>query len=310
MYIEKKALAIMATYNGENFIREAIESIPKKCDLLISDDGSTDGTLKYLNSIENRHVSILNYSSGGKPALNFGNAINNTPSNYNYYFLADQDDIWTNEKYRLLIGEIEKIEKQYGEECPILLFGDSIIVDSTLKVINESFFEYDGLDANILINKRNVFFQNIAQGATMIFNKALLERCRPMPKEIYMHDWWLLLCALNFGEVRVSKYKTLLYRQHENNNIGANKRNLIKQLFSQIAKKSKIKNHLKKINQQTECFANIYRSQLHCDKTIKFLTDFFCISHSKNTLCRKFFLFKNRIYLSSLKRTIVLYLYF
>ncbi|WP_446027649.1 glycosyltransferase [Lelliottia amnigena] len=309
MIRDAKSLVIIATYNGEKYLMEAIDSIPKECDLFISDDSSTDSTVPLLSSLKNRNVKVINYSSGGKPALNFANAINNASNEYEYYFLADQDDVWTQDKFSTLTSEIKDLEVIHGQGCPILIFGDSIVVDESLNVINESFFDYDGLAENITQNSNlNIFFQNIAQGATMVFNRSLLEAIRPISGSIYMHDWWILLYASNFGKVKKSNYKTLLYRQHGNNNIGANKRNFFEQICNQVKGKGKVKNHLEKISLQNLNFEKQYGDILSKDVQ-EFLLNYRLIK-KQSFLSRKLFLIKNKIWLSNLKRSLALYFCF
>jgi len=306
MMRDAASLVIIATYNGEKYLKEAINSIPRECDILISDDGSTDSTISLLMSLKEHNVSVVQYSSGGKPALNFANAINKASNEYDYYFLADQDDVWTKDKFSALTSEMNALENIHGKNCPILIFGDSIVVDASLNVINESFFAYDGINEDILKNnKLNIFFQNIAQGATMIFNRALLEAVRPISNSIYMHDWWLLLYASNFGIVKCSNTKTLLYRQHSNNNIGANKRSLFTQIVNQFKGKGKIKKHLECISLQNSHFEKQYGDVVEKDVK-KFLLNYRLV-RNRNYFNRILFLIKNKIWLSNFKRTLALY---
>ncbi|WP_105197421.1 glycosyltransferase, partial [Escherichia albertii] len=263
--MEGKSLVIIASYNGEKYIREAIDSIPNICDVFISDDLSEDSTLTTARDICNnkKTIKIVNFSSGGSAALNFANAINNVPSTYEYYFLADQDDVWTENKYDLLISEIKELEKIYGKDCPLLIFGDSIVVDDSLNIISDSFFKYDGINPNVLMsNIRRLYFQNVAQGATFIFNNSLLKIVTPLPNDIYMHDWWLLLCAMNFGKVKLSMHKTLLYRQHDRNSIGAKKRNILSQILNHFSGKGKIAKHNLNVHNQISSFFYKYEDIL------------------------------------------------
>ncbi|WP_443741178.1 glycosyltransferase, partial [Treponema berlinense] len=54
----------MATYNGERFIKQQIDSIlcqlNPEDELIISDDGSTDETLEIINSIQDKRIKVFN----------------------------------------------------------------------------------------------------------------------------------------------------------------------------------------------------------------------------------------------------------
>ena len=91
----------MATYNGEKYIKEQIDSIlnnlEKSDELIISDDGSKDGTIKIIQEYQKKDSRIKLYD-GPKNGVkqNFANAIKNCSGEY--IFLADQDDIWNDKK--------------------------------------------------------------------------------------------------------------------------------------------------------------------------------------------------------------------
>lgn len=304
-------VTIMATYNGALYLRDAISSITNDTDLFISDDLSTDNTLSVVNEFNcERRLTLVTNFQGGSASRNFCHALNEVSDEYDYYFLSDQDDVWSENKSQLLYSEMLSLESLKGKDTPILIFGDSIVVDNELKVIADSFFEYDGINPKILNNSANLFFQNIGQGATFIFNQALLKLIRPIPLNVYMHDWWLMLYASHFGVLYLSKHKTLYYRQHGNNQIGARKRSLISQVVSNIKGNGKVSKHMALVKNQIIQFIERTAKFSCCNNhSVSFIHDYKSISN-KNFLRRKMFLFKYRVYLSNFKRTLALYLFF
>lgn len=308
---KNNSLILLATYNGEKYIKESLDSFPTEADIFVSDDCSSDATVSIIRQFNGSQITIREGLRHGSAARNFCYMINECCSSYSYYFLADQDDCWTKDKYSILYNEMIELEKKHGLDIPILIYGDSVVVDKNLQTIDGSFFDYDGIDPNMILRNRfNIFFQNIGQGATMIFNRSLLLKVRSVSKDVYMHDWWLMLFAQFFGVLHFSEKKTLLYRQHGNNSIGATNRNMYEQIFSQFKRKGKIKKHLDDITKQIKHFDILYRDAT-CDKElIAFLAQFCDAESSKNIWKRKYFLFRNKIFLSSFKRTLVLYLYF
>ncbi|MGL5102055.1 MAG: glycosyltransferase [Plesiomonas sp.] len=305
-------ITIMATHNGSLYIKEAIASITDDCDLFISDDSSIDNTLCILNTFkdENRLITIANCSAGSA-SRNFSHAINAVSDKYEYYFLSDQDDVWSNNKSKLLHEEISDLQLLNGNNTPILIFGDSIVVDQDLNEIAKSFFKYDGISPVILNNPLNIFFQNIGQGATFVFNRAFLNLIRPMPVDVYMHDWWLILYACHFGVLHLSKHKTLYYRQHGNNQIGAKKRKLLSQIIDNTRGDGKVEQHMTLIKKQISTFIK-HTSRFNSSKSailINFESEYENIKNM-SWLKRKVFILKHKIFLSNIKRTLALYFYF
>ena len=100
----------MATYNGAKYIREQVDSILNQefrenkdveLELIVSDDGSTDDTLKILESYHDPRIRIFHHRNGKKyKYLNatrackcyFENAMGKAKGDY--IFLTDQDDLW------------------------------------------------------------------------------------------------------------------------------------------------------------------------------------------------------------------------
>ena len=92
---------IMATYNGKKYIEKQLDSIipymDKDDELIISDDGSTDGTIDILNSYRQSDKRIKLVDGPHKGVIkNFEYAM--TLTTKDIIMFADQDDIWMPEK--------------------------------------------------------------------------------------------------------------------------------------------------------------------------------------------------------------------
>jgi hypothetical protein len=64
-------------------------------------------------------------------------------------------------------------------------------------------------------------FQNHVVGCTILANRALLRLAEPQPDVVYMHDWWMALCASAGGLLEMVPRPLVHYRQHGGNQIGA-----------------------------------------------------------------------------------------
>jgi glycosyltransferase involved in cell wall biosynthesis len=240
MLIPDKIAIIMATYNGEKFIIDQINSILTQTytnwELYIFDDMSTDNTCKIIQSFCINDIRIKlyqnNYNFGAThnflQALNFVNSFNK----FEYYMFCDQDDIWLPNKIELLY---KKIIKEGKNSKILLVHSDLSLVDETgNNVIAKSFRKY----AHLKHIENYVFERLLAQpfvfGCTTIFNKTLVEQLYPIPKNIYAHDSWLSLIAASLGKILYIQETTINYRQHSSNLSGSPQARKIKNRLKRI----------------------------------------------------------------------------
>ena len=144
--MEEKVDVLLATYNGEKYLKEQIDSILNQTyqniNLIISDDNSNDSTRKILEEykkIDNRIKIYLQDKNLGY-IKNFEFLLTKVESNY--YMLSDQDDVWLPEK-------IEKSMKTLKEKNADLVFGDLEVVDEKLNTIYPSFGDFMLLNRKI-----------------------------------------------------------------------------------------------------------------------------------------------------------------
>lgn len=202
----------MATYNGERFIKEQIESILRQLspedELIISDDGSTDLTLEIIKEIRDRRIKIFKNS--------FKNVVNNfefsiSESAGDYVFLSDQDDIWHPRK-------VEKVLESFKQTNADLVITDIALIDST-GVLKKGEFYRNKFRGSVYYN----LIKNNFIGCAMAFKKETLEWFLPFPAALPMHDWWIGLVVGKRGKVAFLNEKLLYYRRHDNNVTSGNK---------------------------------------------------------------------------------------
>lgn len=214
MTAEKRILVLIATYNGQSYLKEQIDSILNqkkvKVDILISDDSSTDNTLSILEEYKkNKNIKFYK-SKCGSAQKNFYNLINNADTSYDYYALSDQDDLWCEDKLYSAIKELDK----YDSNIPILYSGISIPVDANLNpIVKKEYHHYlvDSFESSMIASN--------AQGCTIVFNNYFLKKIKnKTSNQPMMHDGWLhKTCLLLNGKVIFDKVPHMYYRQHENN---------------------------------------------------------------------------------------------
>jgi glycosyltransferase involved in cell wall biosynthesis len=216
----------MATYNGEKYVREQIESILvsnyQDLELYIYDDGSKDDTVSILREYEGRYpdqVHVSQNESNRGHLMNFMQALSATTADY--VMFSDQDDVWNPGKAAITLKRMKHMEAQLDKETPVAVFTDAIVVDQDLAIVNRSFFCSGHLNP-YRTDLPHLLMENKLIGCTVMVNAALRRvlLSRPLPQKARFHDWWIALIAAAYGKIGYVREGTLLYRQHGGNVVG------------------------------------------------------------------------------------------
>ena len=220
----------MATYNGEKYLYEQIESILnqsyKNWILLIRDDKSEDSTVSIIEEYEKKdsRIRLLRDRKGNLGFVkNFEELLKN--SQEEFVMFSDQDDYWEKDKIKNYIEILQKDKKL--SQIPLLIHSNSFICDKELKIVKEKF-----VDSSIASEKNgnSYFFSYVVQGSTVMINRKLKEICIPFLSSVTLHDRYFHLISEFFGK-RIFIDKSLMkYRQHMNNEIGA-RRNILQKIL-------------------------------------------------------------------------------
>ena len=224
MEIEKsisKIAVLLATHNGESFLKYQIASILSQVDvqvtLYISDDSSTDGTMDYLNKICLPNVIILSQRKVNSPALNFLNFfLDDIICKFDYYAFADQDDIWMPNK---LSKAVECVKNQ-NANC----YSSDLIVFRE----NNSGHQFSHLSKSSIQKKYDYLFQSASAGCTYLIDFSAFQLIRNLilifgiEKNIISHDWFIYaVCKSHKLKWHMDKSAYILYRQHNSNAYGS-----------------------------------------------------------------------------------------
>lgn len=211
-----KISVVMATYNGEKYLEQQIESILSQtlfpAELIVCDDCSTDGTAAILEKYQQRQ--FLTYTVNPRQLGligNFKKAVSLAAEN-NYVALADQDDIWLPDKLAASAALIRNMD----QSLPCLVHTDLILVDEQLKVLNPSFMNERG-QHQYHHNLQTLLFANFVTGCTMLMNQELRKFFAEIPGDVRFHDAWIALAAATFGHVEEIATPMIRYRKHGNN---------------------------------------------------------------------------------------------
>ena len=205
-----KISVAMAYYNGGTYIKEQMESIlsqiGEKDEVIISVDGAGDGSKPLLFKMADADKRIRVIKGPGKGVVrNFENAIRHCGGEIIY--LSDQDDIWKPDK-------VDKVNAAFADSRVMAVLHDAEIVDENgIPTGAESLFAVRGSRTGIVKN----LIKNSYVGCCMAFRKELVPVICPIPKEMYMHDYWIGTAAEYMGEVRLLEEPLIGYRRHSSN---------------------------------------------------------------------------------------------
>jgi len=210
---------VVATYNGEKYLEEQLDSIVnqslKPDKIIIVDDCSTDGTTTIIGRYIKKYPEMIIYEQnqrnlGHKQTFERGISICET----DYIALSDQDDIWESDKIKRCYYTLEQ------NEDAKLCFHDFSLIDGNGNTFAGSFWEsaltplpVSGSEAR----KRLANLTNIVSGCAMFFSSDLKQYLLPMPNSKWsLHDWWIAVVAFFLANPIIVRDALTRYRFHEN----------------------------------------------------------------------------------------------
>ncbi len=228
MYKKKKKMnkqiaILLASYNGVKYIKEQVDSILNQKEVnvtvFISDDLSTDGIIEYIQDIymkEKRVVYLQSNQKFGGAAKNFYRLIKDVDfSNFDFISLADQDDIWYEDKLIRAINTIKdrQIDAYSSNVLAFWEDGKQMVLEKAQPQV-----KYDYL------------FEAAGPGCTYVLTKKLANDIKEFMiknweqiNQIDLHDWLIYAYSReNNYKWYIDKIPTMRYRQHISNQVGAN----------------------------------------------------------------------------------------
>lgn len=306
---------LMAAWQGERFLREQLDSILGQTaggmHILVSDDLSTDGTPDILAEYEKQYPGQVKHLAFDKPSggacANFLRLLSyeagNEGEQEEYYFLSDQDDVWMPDKAERMAGKMREMELRYGAGTPILLHSDMRVAGTDLSEIHPSFFAYQHISPE-RTGLNQLLVQNPVTGGASMFNRALLSYLKEIPKECFMHDWWLALTACCFGKIGCVEEALSCYRQHGDNTLGAKSSRDLSQYTGRFTRSrdEQVKENYRKMFAQASCFLEQFSSRLSEEQ--KEVLRAFLMLPSRNVPGRAALIKKYRFYKNTFAGTV------
>ena len=216
---------LLATYNGERYLREQLDSLFqqtfKEWTLYVHDDGSADQTCQILKEYAARYDNfvILDYPSQHGAKNNFLSILQKVDADY--YLFCDQDDKWREDKIERQMGVMKETES-CSPGKPVLVFSDLSVVDSDMNKIG-TMWGQEGIRPEYLTTFDEAGALEFVTGCTMLFNRHAKDAVSFPADKAVMHDSWITLCVLRSeGIVKAIDEPLVYYRQHGGNVLGVN----------------------------------------------------------------------------------------
>lgn len=192
----------LATFNGEKFIQEQVNSILAQLgdadELIISDNGSTDATLDLLAQVTDVRLRIVCCRKKGVVA-NFENAL--MQANNDLIVLSDQDDVWRTGRLTAARASLEHHQ--------LSLVGLTFVNENLVPLCRPQAIRQP------VMSLFSTLLRNGFTGCGMAFRRELLRVILPFPARVPMHDWWIAAVALGIrAPIDISTVEMILYRRH------------------------------------------------------------------------------------------------
>jgi glycosyltransferase involved in cell wall biosynthesis len=226
----------LATFNGEKYIKEQIDSILNQSllpeEIIICDDNSSDNTICIIEAYKNPIFKIYRNEKCIGVTENFKKAVGLTIPG-NLIALADQDDIWLSNKLEILYN---KLLPYKTENIPVIAYSDLTLVDDNKVIINKSFWNelnhhhHEHCLATLL-------FGNFITGHSILMNTKMKDYFLDKPKDFILHDVWIAFIANSFGKAIKINEPLALYRQHSQNvnyNLNFKKPSLLQERWKKL----------------------------------------------------------------------------
>lgn len=198
----------MATYNGEKYIREQMDSILQQLgegdELIISDDLSSDKTVEIIKSYKDKRIKLYIHGDNHGFVRNFENAL--VHADGDIIFLSDQDDIWMPDKVKVTIAALANCD---------FTVSDCITINENKQVISQSRIK----DYNIKTGFWRLMIKTRYLGCCMAFRRNVLDAALPFPDNAYLmeHDLWLAAVAECYFKTSLIDKPLIKYRRHGGN---------------------------------------------------------------------------------------------
>lgn len=225
-----KISVCLATYNGEKYLREQLNSILFQLnysdEIVIVDDCSSDSTVDVIKSYSDERILLYINNKNSGVVKSFEKAI--SLSSGDFIFLSDQDDIWTDKRLEIMLNSLISSKS-------ILLTSNIASIDAFGNIGNECYTNIKSIDSKKYLKNILLIYRPAASyfGCAMAFSSQLKQIILPFPNCVECHDLWIALAGNCLrSNIHIDDI-TLLHRLHGENN-SLLRRSFFKKILARI----------------------------------------------------------------------------
>ena len=205
-----KAILLISTYNGEKYLSTMLDSVVeqtyKNLDVYIRDDGSKDKTMSILDEYERNHDNI--HIIRGEENLGYPKCFyyltDNAPE-ADYYFFADQDDVWFKDKVARAVDMLEK-----SGDGPLAYYAGYVVCDGNLNEVGRS------AAVNKEIHFKDTIYEVCGLEFTMAINKEAMKLLNEnKPSFSSARGIWMSMLFSAMGRIIYDNEPCAYYRRHQ-----------------------------------------------------------------------------------------------
>lgn len=214
------ATIVLPIFNGSKYIKEMLDSLEGQTylnmEVILSDDCSNDNTVSIIETWikkqkRNKKYILLKNKHNKGLAQNLKSAMSYIHGKY--LFLADQDDIWKENKVEVQVRYFERHEKCILNFCDrSIIWNGKIVISSEAR--NKNLFDPVVENTGYVLNHPGRY------GANTIAIRNRKNCCREIldiPDNIIEHDTYIVAMASMYGTVDFIRIPLIEYRIHHNN---------------------------------------------------------------------------------------------
>ncbi len=211
---------LLATYNGQQWIGEQLDSVFSQTDcnvdVFVNDDGSADQTLEAIAAHPAAARIAVSKRKCGGAGQNFLFILSHTDlSSYDFVAFCDQDDIWEHNKLQRAVAVLQESGAD-GYSSDVTAFWPDGERRPVIKSQRQRDFDH--------------CFESAGPGCTFVLARKTVRELKEFLSscaaddlgKISLHDWFIYCWARETGRQWViDSFSSLNYRQHGSNVLGA-----------------------------------------------------------------------------------------
>ena len=215
----------MATYNGEAYVREQLDSILAELEpqdeVIVVDDASSDGTVAQLSAVDDPRVHVFPRENNLGYVRTFEESLQRATGDV--LMLADQDDVWIPGRRALFLTALEN--DAVAASNLVLLGSDAPL---TPPIPGISWRLNAAQSSHALRNELRILAGIVPYfGCAMAIRRDAVDRILPFPEFLTeSHDLWIATFANAHRTMRHIDEPTLRRRLHEENTSTARPRGI------------------------------------------------------------------------------------